>query len=232
MKEKFLQAIEKAKKSKKRNFEQSLDLIINLKDIDLRKNSINTFVVLPFNIGKKIKICAFLNKDSKSFDLVLKKENFPKIDNKEIKKLAREYDFFISATTLMPEIAKKFGRVLGTAGKMPNPAMGSVIINENDKTLEEISKKLEKTVKIKSKEKSFKTSIGRENLGNQEMAENALSIYNSLIKILPKGKENIKSIMFKLTMGKPAMVSFSPLKKEKLQWKKREKTKEGKPKSK
>ena len=97
MKEKFLQAIEKAKQAEKRNFKQSLDLIINLRNIDLRKTPINTSALLAHSTGKKVRICAFLTKDSKEFDLVLKKENFPKIDNKEIKKLSEEYDFFVAS---------------------------------------------------------------------------------------------------------------------------------------
>ena len=39
-----------------------------------------------------------------------------------------------------------------------------------------------------------------------DIAENALTVYNSLINVLPNEKHNIRDIYVKLTMGKPVKV--------------------------
>ena len=55
-KEEILKAIKKARElSKKRKFDQTFDLIINLHKLNIKKpeENINTFVVLPQGKGKK-----------------------------------------------------------------------------------------------------------------------------------------------------------------------------------
>ena len=55
-----LQAVKKAlEKSKKRNFVETVDISINLKDIDLSvpKNRIQDDVILPHGRGRAIKVC-------------------------------------------------------------------------------------------------------------------------------------------------------------------------------
>jgi large subunit ribosomal protein L1 len=54
-------ALEELKKEKKRKFVQSVDLIVNLQNYDVRKEALNTFISLP-NSNKK-KIAAFLTKN-------------------------------------------------------------------------------------------------------------------------------------------------------------------------
>ena len=64
--EKFTKAIEalKADKTKEIKFDQTVDLIINLKEFDVRRNAFNLFIQVPNKIKDK-KIGAFLEKDSK-----------------------------------------------------------------------------------------------------------------------------------------------------------------------
>ena len=62
-KEQLQKAIEEVRKnSTKRNFKQSFDLIINLKNLDLKKpeHQIELFIPLPNSKGKPVKICAFI----------------------------------------------------------------------------------------------------------------------------------------------------------------------------
>lgn len=122
MEQNFREAIEEVKKQRKRNFDQSVDLIINLRDFDVRKDSVSIFVQLPFPASEK-KICAFLDKPSNIFDFCISKAEIDRWqDKKQIKKLAREYDFFVSIPQIMQTVATKFGRVLGPQGKMPSPS--------------------------------------------------------------------------------------------------------------
>ena len=49
--------------SRKKKFDQTIDLIINLKQIDIKKEEQKQdhFITLPFGRGKKIKICALVD---------------------------------------------------------------------------------------------------------------------------------------------------------------------------
>ena len=57
------EAIKELRKEEKRKFNQSVDLIVNLKDIDMKRDNVNTVVTLPHKIKDK-KICGFLIKPS------------------------------------------------------------------------------------------------------------------------------------------------------------------------
>lgn len=210
MKEEFLKALQELRKigaEKPRKFSQSVDLIINLKDFDVRKQSLSLFVQLPFKT-KDAKICAFLERQSKNFDFCITGQQIDSLTNKkEIKKIAKEYGFFVGLASLMPKIATQFGRVLGPAGKMPSPQLGILPV-QNEEKEKELATKMRNTVRIKAKEPSIKIVIGKEKMKDEEIASNATIVYNAVSAALPKGKENIKSIMLKLTMSKPIKVQL------------------------
>ena len=202
----FSEALQKLReKNKERKFDQTLDLIINLKDFDPRRDKANTFIILP-SIGKKKKICGFLENPSKTVDYVINKEDLDKISQKDIKKLTKEYDFFIANAKLMPKIASKFGKVLGLAGKMPDPKIGSVLMQENDEIISSITKKLSNIVKIRTKEASIKIGIGKESMSDSDLLKNADTSLKIIIKVLPKKELNIKSVLLKFTMSSPIKV--------------------------
>ena len=101
------------------------------------------------------------------------------------------------------KIATVFGRFLGPKGKMPNPKIGSILPpNANVKPLID---KLRKTVNLATKnEPTIKCSVGKEDM-DEGVIDNILTVYNSVIQKLPNEKQNIKSVLLKLTMG-PAFV--------------------------
>jgi large subunit ribosomal protein L1 len=210
MKEGFSQAIQELRKNsneKPRKFNQSVDLIINLRDFDVRKQSLNIFVQLPHK-AKDARICAFLEKPSKNFDFCITRQEIDGLaDKKEIKKIAKEYDFFVALASLMPKIATQFGRVLGPAGKMPSPQLGVLAVQSEEKE-KELVEKIRGTLRIKTKEPSIKIAIGKEKMQDEEIVENADAVYKAVLAALPKGKENIKSVMLKFTMSKPVKVHF------------------------
>ncbi len=197
--------VELRKKNKERNFDQTLDLIINLKDFDPRKDTVNTFVILP-NVGKKKKICAFLENPSRAVDYVITKNEIDKISAKDIKGLIKEYNFFIANAKLMPKIASKFGKVLGLVGKMPDPKIGSVLTQEKDEIISSVVEKLSNIVKIRTKEASIKIGIGKETMSDSDLIKNAETVINTITKILPKKELNIKSVLLKFTMSLPIKV--------------------------
>ena len=213
-KEQIQSAISKAKDtSKKRNFRQSYDLIINLQGLDPKKqeHQIDSFVTLSHSRGKKIKVCALIGAELEEqakevCDFVILSDSFEKYkDKKELKKIANSYDFFIAQANIMPKVATVFGRVFGPRGKMPNPKSGCIVPpNANLKPLYE---KLQRTVRASAKTAPLvQCPVGTEDMNPNDIAENALTVYNSLLQVLPNEKHNIKDIYIKLTMGKPIKV--------------------------
>lgn len=204
-------AISELKKGKKRNFSQSFDLIINLKGINPKADSVNFFVSLPYPKPQKPKVAIFAGPELKDqaekvCDLVIVESDFPKYtDPKEIKKMAQEYSYFIAQANLMPKIAQTFGKVLGTKGKMPNPKLGCVV--PPNATLEPLVKKLKSTVKLSSnRATNLQCMIGKEDQKEDQLVENAIAVYQAAVKQLPQEKQNIKNIQLKLTMGKPIKI--------------------------
>ena len=194
--------------STKRNFKQSLDLIMNLKGLDLKKpeHQANMFVTLPYSTGKKISVCALVDSDlaSKAREAcneTITLDQFERFKSKaEAKKLANKHDFFIAQSSIMPKVATVFGRYFGPKGKMPNPKIGSVLIPASN--IKQLCDNLKRTVLLVTKnEPTVKCRIGNEDTKDEEAIDNILSVYNSVAQKLPNDKQNIKSVMLKLTMG-------------------------------
>lgn len=197
------QALEEIRKEK-RNFEQTVDLIVNLRGINIKKDSINAVVIVP-NKFKDKKVCAFLTKRNSQVDTITQPEFAKYKDKKELKKLAKKYDFFIASAPVMPAVASTFGKVLGPTGKMPTPQLG-LLMQETDANITALLKKLENSNKIKAKETSIKISVGKEKMDDAKIIENINSIYNGILEALPNKKENVKSVLIKTTMSKPIKV--------------------------
>lgn len=200
-----LRNVEQQRKEQ-RKFDQTLDLIINLKEFDVRRQAFTVFVSLPKQFKEK-KIAAFFEKDS-NVVTVIKKDNFGAYkDKKDIKKLLKSYDNFIANAKLMPIIATSFGRVLGPAGKMPNPQMG-IVSQEDEETVKSVLKRVNSTVKVAVKEPSIKVGIGKMSLKNEDLTENILTAYHKIIETLPRGKDNVRNVKIKFTMSKPIAIAF------------------------
>lgn len=201
MKEKLQEALIELRKTKERKFDQSVDLIINLQKFDVKKTPVNIFVSVPHKIKDK-KIAGLLESKSKYINAITGEEFKKYKDKKEVKRLVDNYDFFIAQASLMPKVATTFGRVLGPAGKMPSPQLG-IILNADEKTINELKEKINTTVKIRVKEASVKLAIGKQSMKDEEIVENILVVYNAILKALPKEKDNVKNVELKFTMTKP-----------------------------
>ena len=200
-----LTAVKKAlEKSKKRNFVETVDISINLKDIDLSvpKNRIQDDVVLPHGRGRQIKVCVIggnemVAKAKTVADRVLTADELGKIadDKKLAKKMAAEFDYFIAEATLMPTIGKRLGIVLAPRGKMPKPIQPGADPRP-------IIETLRKTVSVRSKDrKTFHAPVGTADMTPEQIAENIDSILKRLTTKLERGQMNIGSVYVKTTMG-------------------------------
>ncbi|MBI4144311.1 50S ribosomal protein L1 [Candidatus Woesearchaeota archaeon] len=197
----------------KRKFKQSGEIIINLKDIDLKKpeQQLDVFVNLPHSTGNPVKICAFVGPEllaqaKTSCDTVVAYDDFKRFgDKKMVKKLAREHKHFIAQATIMPDVARFFGRVLGPKNKMPNPKAGCVV--PPNAALKPLVEKLRNTVRVVAKTQlSAKALIGKEDSDDDKVADNLLAVYQQIVSKLPGEKSNVKNVLIKLTMSKPMKV--------------------------
>jgi large subunit ribosomal protein L1 len=127
-------------------------------------------------------------------------DDFGKYDKKKAKKLAEEYSFFVAQANLMTQVASAFGKVLGSRGKMPNPKAGCVVpINAN---LGALAERLRKTVRIKvDANPIYQVAVGIEDMDDNQIVDNVMTVYNALIHALPNDVHNIKNAYLKLTMG-------------------------------
>ena len=109
----IIEALKESKEdSKKRNFTQTWDLIINLKGIDFSRpeNSFRGNVILPNGKRKKTKICFIVDSkatEAKKLDVgLITKKELKDIDKAKAKKIADEYDHFLVEVTVMAQIVK------------------------------------------------------------------------------------------------------------------------------
>jgi large subunit ribosomal protein L1 len=201
--EAVVKILEESKKTD-RKFKQNIDLVINLKNIDLNipKNRIDEEILLPHGRGKDVKIALFASgelavKSKKHVDLLIKPEEIGDLskDKKKFKKIADDFEFFIAEAPLMPTIGKTLGTVLGPRGKMPKPVPPNA-------DLTGIVKNLRKSIKVRSKSsKTFHTVAGSADMTKEHISDNVDTILKRVEAALEKGRINIGSVYIKTTMG-------------------------------
>jgi large subunit ribosomal protein L1 len=188
-----------------RKFTESVDLVVNLKNLDLSqpKNRITESVVLPNGRGRATKIGVFARGDlaiksqSAGADLLISPEDIEKMsgDKKLIRATTRGIDFFVAEAPLMPSIGKSFGPILGPKGKMPDPVPSNA-----DPT--PVINRLKRTVKIRTKDKpTFHALVGNVSMSVEDIAANIESLLNTVESKLENGVQNIASVYVKTTMG-------------------------------
>lgn len=196
-------ALAELRNEKKRKFVQTVDLVMNLKNFDVRKEALNTFVSIPHPSEKKL--AAFFMKRSKLIDTITEEDFVKYKEAKDIKKLAKKYDAFIAVAPMMGKVATKFGRVFGPMNQMPSPQAG-IIPKEEDAMINMMIEKMKKSIRVKNKEMAIKLPVGKEDMSDDELAENIEAVIKGLTKILPRGNDNVKEVLIKFTMTKPMTI--------------------------
>jgi large subunit ribosomal protein L1 len=201
-----LAAVKKALDERpQRKFVETVELAINLKDVDLAvpANRIDEEVQLPHGRGKPIKVGVFASGElavraKPVADVVIPPEEIEKIagDKRRAKRLANQTDFFLSEAPLMPTIGRRLGVVLGPRGKMPKP----IAPGADPKPIVET---MRTTVRVRSRDKpTFHAPIGSTSMTAEQIAENADAVIKRITTRLARGKLNIHSVYVKTTMGK------------------------------
>jgi len=200
-----VKAVKKALESrKKRGFLETVDLAINLRDVDLSvpKNRIQEDIILPHGRGRSVKVCV-ISSDEMAMKVrnvasrVITPEELGAIadDRKEAKRVANETDYFIAEAPLMPTIGKRLGIVLGPRGKMPKP----IPPGADPKPMID---NLNKSISIRSRDKmTFHAPVGNVEMVPEEIADNIDSVIKRVASRLERGTMNIASAYVKTTMG-------------------------------
>jgi len=207
----ILDAVKEAKeKSEKRKFNQSIELVLSLKDIDMKSSEgkLQEIVELPYSPEKQNKICVIgsgelaLKARRANADLVIERAELEGFAGKkrELRKIANNYDFFIAEAPLMPLVGRILGPVLGPRGKMPIPVPPSAdiasLIGKHRKTL---------IVRMRN-QPILQCRVGTENMKEEEIAENIQAVLRAIEGKLKKGIKNIRIAYIKTSMGKPISI--------------------------
>ena len=204
--EKILSAIKQLReKGIKRNFSQSIDLVVSLKELDMKKSEskFTDDVVLPHGRGKEASVIVFSDtiKDAGEAQVFTGEDlNGLAKSKRSAKKLVGSTDFFLSEPKLMPVIGKVLGQFVGPRGKLPKIISGDV---------KNLVKSLKKSVRVRIKDAPVvQCLIGKEDMKDEDIAENVEAVVAFLEKKLPKGKNNIGKLMLKTTMGQPVKIDL------------------------
>ena len=202
----LVEVIKKAKESEKaRKFQQSIELILVFKDIDVKKGfAINETIQLPKKMSKSASVCIIAAGDlgikakNAKADRVMNEAELIQLgkNKRESRKVINKYDFFLADTKLMPTVGKVLGQLLGPRGKMPTPIPFNAPV-------EALLERFRTSVGVKVKGSlSLSCKIGEESMEDADLAANANTIAAAIEKKLPNGDKNIRRIMIKTTMGK------------------------------
>lgn len=196
---------------KKRKFSQSMELIINLQDIDMKKpeGRIQESIELPHAPTKKSKVCVIATgelalKAKRTGADLLSNEDLESLatDKKRQKQLANTYDTFFAEAPLMPLVGKALGAILGPRGKMPKPLLPNANIEA------QIAKSA-KTISLRVRgQPVLQCAVGTEDMNDNELAENTVAVVKRLEGKLKRGLKNMRTIYLKTTMSPPVKVKI------------------------
>jgi len=191
--------------SKKRNFLETVELAINLKDVDLSnpKNRIQEDIMLPHGRGKTVRVGVFGGsemavKAKAVADVIVQPEEIEDLasDKAKARKLAGSSDYFVAEAPLMPTIGKRLGIILAPRGKMPKPIPAG---SDPGPVIE----KLRSSVTIRTRDKmTFHLPIGAKDMPPEHLAENIDLVISRVTTKLERGKQSIRSAYIKTTMGR------------------------------
>jgi len=212
-------------KDKVRKFDESIDLIVNIKDVNLNdpKNRIDKEIILSNDIitDGKPNICVIASDEilleAKKLGVdTLDSDGLIKINNEEKKykkKFAKKYDFFIVEDKMMRDVARYLARFLGPVGKMPKPFPTGYGIISSTEDLKIAFERYKKIIRVQMKKQPIIfTKIGKKSMNKDKLFENVKAVVNFIADQMPHRFNNFKSMYLKSTMGKPVKLTEEFLK--------------------
>ena len=197
-------------KGKKRNFTESIELQITLKNYDPQRDKrfSGTFR-LPEIPRPNLKCCVLGNaahcEQADRIEVAqmsaddLKKLNKNK---KLVKKLAKKYDFFLASDNMIKQIPRLLGPGLTKAGKFP-----TLLASGED--MQEKIDEVKSTIKFQMKKvMCLNVAVGHVGMEKQQVIVNIQLAANFLASLLKKQWQNIGQMFIKTTMGPSQQIFF------------------------
>ncbi len=208
-KEQIVDAVRKAiEYSSKRRFKQSVEMVIVLRDIDIKspEGRIRETIFLPKEIRRDVRVCVVADgemavkaRESGAYKVISKTE-LQGLDRKASRKIAQECDWVLVRTDLMAFAGRILGPALGPRGKIPVPVPPTADITA-------LIKRYKRAVYVRVKDQpQLMCRIGTEDMSVEDIAENALAVLSAIEPKLPSPAHNIAKIVIKTTMGPPIEV--------------------------
>jgi large subunit ribosomal protein L10Ae len=203
LKDSVAELLKHSLETKKRNFMETVDLQIGLKNYDPQKDKRFSGTVKLKHVPRpKFKVCVLGDQqhcdEAKSKGIAcmsaddLKKLNKNK---KEVKKLAKKYDAFLASESLIKQIPRLLGPGLNKAGKFP------ALLTHND-NMEAKVIDLKSTIKFQMKKVlCLNVAVGNVAMSDDELVFNIHLSINFLVSLLKKHWQNVRSLYIKSTMG-------------------------------
>lgn len=195
--------LEYSTETKKRNFLETVELQVGLKNYDPQRDKrFSGTLKLPQVPRPNMTICIFgdafdvdraksLGVDAMSVD-DLKKLNKNK---KLIKKLAKKYNAFIASEVLIKQIPRLLGPTLSKAGKFPTP------VSHNDDLYSKVTD-VKSTIKFQLKKVlCLAVAVGNVDMEEDILVNQIMMAANFLVSLLKKNWQNVGSLVIKSTMG-------------------------------
>ncbi|KAG0065703.1 hypothetical protein BGZ89_008008 [Linnemannia elongata] len=185
--------VKQQSEEKKRNFVETVELQIGLKNYDPQRDKrFSGSVRLP-NIPRPKMSAKEISMEYQSVD-DLKKLNKNK---KQIKKLAKKYDAFLASEALIKQIPRLLGPGLHKAGKFPTPVTHADNIGEK-------ADEIRATIKFQLKKVlCLGVAVGHVDMSEDELLANIMMSVNFLVSLLKKHWQNVKTLFIKSSMNKP-----------------------------
>ena len=157
-------------------------------------------IALPNGLGKDVKVAVFAQGDKareaeEAGADVVGAEDLAK----QIQEGFDDFDVAIATPDLMPVVGR-LGRILGPAGKMPNPKIGTVTMDVGKAVEESKAGKVEYRT---DRNAIVHLVIGKRDFDDRRLLENYAAVIEELIRAKPSAAKGryIRSVTFATTMG-------------------------------
>ena len=182
------------------NFDESVDLAINL-DVDPRHadQNIRLTTTLPHGTGKEVKVLVVAQGPKEKEAKEAGADYVGKEYLEKIKGGWSDVDKIIATPDMMAELGK-LGKVLGPKGLMPNPKSGTVTMDVTNAVRELKSGKIELRVE---KNGIVHIQCGKSSFQENALVENIQTIYDTVMKAKPASVKGtyLKKMSISSTMG-------------------------------
>jgi len=198
---KLLEACALVKETSFTKFDASVELAVRL-GVDPRKANqmVRGVVTLPHGTGKVTRVLVLCTPD-KEAEAQEAGADFVGLDDyiEKIKGGWTDVDVIICTPSVMAKIGA-IGRILGPRGLMPNPKSGTVTMDVGKAVQEVKAGKIDFKV---DKQGIIHAAIGKVSFDAQKIAENAVEMLNTIIKLKPQALKGtyVRSIYLSSTMS-------------------------------